>query len=417
MTKTKKLLSVLLVGIILLFSVQPTAFAGIFDRKISDVEISINNAISGYFADEYEQFIEIKSKGIIFDNTGAEPFQILDGTYNMDGNPLISGETYTFRMRFVADKGYKFKGDSIKNLNIVGGRLLEYCINNAYDYEVSYMEIWCAVKIEDSKSEPLSQLDIEINSRIAGIKSNNKNGLSKINTEGVRLSSVICSEDDFSKVIYYSKYDGKFEVGKTYYFRFYYTANGGYNSDNLEKVIVNGEEYSNWRTQSSLEPGAKKQIMVEIPITVDGIYGKSIEELSFTFDNKLVDSEIHLIDIGDFVKVDTEHVKITRIIVNGVRNFGDKDTFLVSPGSRFDMEQIYRLTVYVKTDEGYTFNGLKKVIMNGKDITKSENGYANVVDEFGVYYDFIPREAELTFFKQVAKFFRNLFKEMFWFLD
>lgn len=417
MKKTKKLLSVFLVGIILLCSVQPTAFAGLFDRKISDVEISIDNAISGFFVDEYEQYIEIKSKGIIFDNTGAKPFEILSGTSSMDDKPLISGKTYTFRMRFVADKGYKFKEDSIKNLNIVGGKVSEYGVKYSYGYEVYYLEIFCNVKIEEAETVPVTQLNIELNSKIAGVTVAYKDGLSKINTEGVRLSSVICSEDDFSKDIYYSEYDGKFELGETYYFRFYYTANGGYNSDKLEKVIVNGEEYSNWRIQYSPEPGAKKQIMVEVPIAVDGINGKTIEELSFTFDKKLVDSEIHVRDIADFVTTDTENIEITKVSVKCIHPAGSSDAFLLKPEAHFSTEQIYRLTIYAKADEGYSFNGVKKAVVNGENFRESEEIYSNTGYSLALTYDFTPEKVELTFFEQVAKFFRNLFNEMFWFLN
>lgn len=413
MTKVKKLLSMFMVCIFVLCAVQPIAFAGLFDRKISDVEISINNAISGYFADEYEQYIEIKSKGVIFDNTGAKSFEVLDGTYNMDGKPMISGKTYTFRMRLVADKGYKFKGDSIKNLNVLGGRITDYGVKHSSDSETYYLEIFCNVKIEDAKTVPVTQLNIELNSKIAGVTAAYKEVLSKINTEGVRLSSVICSEDDFSKVIYYSKYDGKFEMDKTYYFRFYYTTNGGYNSDNLEKVIVNGEEYSNWRISSSLEPGSKKQIMVEVPIMVDGINGKTIEEISFNFDKKLVDSEIHMRDIADFVTTDTKNIEITKVSVKCIYPENSSDAFLLKPESQFSAEQIYRLTIFVKADEGYSFNGVKKAVINGENFRESDELHSNTGYSLSLTYDFTPEKAELTFFEQIIRFFRNLFHQWF----
>jgi len=409
MTKVKKISSMVMVCVFVLCAVQPTAFAGLFDRKISNVEISIDNAISGYFADEYEQYIEIKSKGIIFDNTGAKPFEVLDGTYNMDGHPLISGETYTFRMRLVADKGYKFKGNSIKNLNVLGGRVTDYGVKHSSDSETYYLEIFCNIKIEDAKTIPVTQLDIELNSKIAGVTAAYKEGLSKINTEEVRLSSVICSEDDFSKVIYYSKYDGKFEIDKTYYFRFYFYADGGYNSDNLEKVVVNGEEYSNWRIQSSLEPGSKKQVMVEVPIAVDGVNGIAIENLNFTFDKKLVDSEIHVRDIADFITTDTKNIEITKVSVKCIYPTGSSDAFLLKPESQFSTEQIYRLTIYVKADEGYSLNEVKKALINGENFREADNINSNTGFSLALTYDFTPEKVELTFFEQIVRFFRNLF--------
>lgn len=147
----KKMLSIIITAVILFCSFAMPNANAVHLKEVDTVEITIKNDIDGMRLSEYEKFVKIKTKGLVFDdyNGGLYPvFAIKDG-YN-SANIFHEGNGYTLTVFLKADDvNYYVLADSMNKVTINGEpanyslRLKKY--ESSIDHD--YISVTCHIDV------------------------------------------------------------------------------------------------------------------------------------------------------------------------------------------------------------------------------------------------------------------------------
>lgn len=147
----KKMLSIIITVVILFCSFAMPNANAVHPKEIDTVEITVKNDIDGMRLSEYEKFVKIKTKGLVFDdyNGGLYPvFAIKDGYYS--AIEFYEGNGYTLTIYLKADDvNYYVLADSVNKVT-VNGEPADYSLRlKKYDSSIDrdYISITCHIDV------------------------------------------------------------------------------------------------------------------------------------------------------------------------------------------------------------------------------------------------------------------------------
>lgn len=295
MLKTKKFLSVLL-SLAMIFSIFSVA-AYAENAIISEISVDINIE-AGMTADDYADFVTIKTEGLEYDDDeGSSPLSVYDyETGDLVYDAMEDDVAYDVYLYLKLSDGYAF-GDSIKYVTVNGKRTDDFSLNS-YETndgdEVGYVGIYLynyKINTEPYTGEYIEKAEITIDSDLGGIFVEDYEEYIQIITDTLEFEdnygdpAVFVYDEDYNYVY------GQFKSGKTYYLSVYLTAKEGYVLSGYLDSYVNGEEvYSytgDWMPEEDI---IVEYVGLEIEITVEGDRQFTIFERIANFFRNLIEA-------------------------------------------------------------------------------------------------------------------------------
>ncbi len=286
MTKTKKILSVLLSLVMMLGLFSVVASAAVV---VNETEVSVDFDIAGIDAENYEEYIDIHTEGLDFeDDYDGQAVFVYDSEYEyFDGN-FVEGETYYVDVYLTAKPGYVL-GDI--DTAVINGLDFEAYVDywSPYDdLDVYYVTFVFAITVGEGISyetavEEINIAEIGIYSDIAGVDAEDYYSYIDIYSDGLMFED---NYGDLGVYVYDSNGDsfyGEFVEGETYYFSVYLAPMEGYYLAYDVAGYVNGEEVDTrvdyWNPGGEYGDIQVDFVELEYSVTVTG--EPEVEELSF----------------------------------------------------------------------------------------------------------------------------------------
>ena len=288
MSKTKKILSVLLSLVMMLGLFSVVASAAVV---VKEAEISIDTDIAGVDAEDYESYIDIYTTGLEFeDDYDGQAVFVYDSEYaDYFYGEFVEGETYYMNIYLTAKPGYTL-GDI--DTAVVNGLEFDAYVDYWNPYED--LEVWFVAFsvgftvgegiIEDSYGGEIDVAEIDIYSDIAGLTAEDYYSYIDIYTEGLMFEDNYGDPAVYVYDSYGEEFYGEFVEGETYYFYVYLAPMDGYYLADDVTGYVNGEEVTTrvdyWEPGGEYGDVQVDFVEFEYAVTVTG-ETDVVEEVSF----------------------------------------------------------------------------------------------------------------------------------------